>query len=198
MPDYVTQAAFDLYVRDKIGATTATEAALLVASLAAAEQAVNEYCVRNFVVVAVDAVATARVFIPDGTQRLLIDDARAVTSVSVDSTAVDSTLYQLEPLNNLSASGAYRPHERIFYLDSRWPISTRGKASVSVTARWGWAAVPAAVTEATKIIGKDIVQQRQTVGNLAAVGDIATSVRLNTYVRELLRPFIHPDRYGIA
>ena len=198
MPDYVTQAAFDLYVRDKIGATTATEAALLVASLAAAEQAVNEYCVRNFVVVAVDAEATARVFIPDGTQRLLIDDARAVTSVSVDSTAVDSTLYQLEPLNNLSASGAYRPYERIFYLDSRWPISTRGKASVSVTARWGWAAVPDAVTEATKIIGKDIVQQRQTVGNLAAVGDIATSVRLNTYVRELLRPFIHPDRYGIA
>jgi hypothetical protein len=60
-----------------------------------------------------------------------------------------------------------------------------------VTAAWGWAVRPAPVIEATKILAKDILMQRDTRNGVAAFGEFGSlRVRLNPYVEELLKPFV--------
>ncbi len=192
MPNYVTQAEFDAYVSDERGAATAP---LRAGALLAAERAVSEFCARSFAVAG--ASATARPYAPSGTPVLRIHDCTEVTSIVEDGATLASTAYQLEPYA-VSWSGASEPYRQVRRIDNDWVISTPGEASITVTAKWGWAAVPAEVAEATKIIGKDILQQRHTVGNIAAVGDFGGSVRLNTYVRQLLGPLRRAEAFGIA
>jgi len=192
MPNYVTQAEFDAYVSDERGAATAP---LRAGALLAAERAVSEFCARSFA--AAGASATARLYAPSGIDALRIHDCTEVTNIAVSGTTLASTTYQLEPYA-VSWSGASEPYQQVRRLDNVWTVSTPGKATITVTAKWGWAAVPAEVAEATKIIGKDILQQRHTVGNIAAVGDFGGSVRLNTYVRQLLGPLRRAEAFGIA
>ena len=194
MPDYVTLAEFESYVAAEMGATDAAHRA---SALAAAEAAVNQYCQRTFAVVAANATPTARTFVPDGTPVLRIHDARAVTAVSIDGTALSATDYQLEP-TTVSLTGRSEPYCQIRRLYVPWLVITPGYASVSVTARWGWAAVPAEVVEATKILGKDILQQRRTIGNMAQAGDFGGRVTMNTYVRQLLTPLRRAESWGIG
>jgi len=192
MPNYVTQAEFDAYVSDERGAATAP---LRAGALLAAERAVSEFCARSFAVAG--ASATARLFTPSGTPVLRIHDCTEVTSIAVSGSTVGSSTYQLEPYA-VSWTGAAEPYQQVRRLNDLWWILTEGEATITVTARWGWAAVPGEVAEATKIIGKDILQQRHTVGNIAAVGDFGGSVRLNTYVRQLLGPLRRAEAFGVA
>lgn len=192
MPNYVTQAAFDAYISDEMGTT---DAAIREGALAAAERAVSEYCARSFAVAG--ASATARLYAPSGTSVLRIHDCTEVTSIAVSGSTLTSTTYQLEPYS-VSWSGLTEPYQQARRLNDLWWILTEGEATITVTAKWGWAAVPGEVVEATKIIGKDILQQRHTVGNIAAVGDFGGSVRLNTYVRQLLNPLRRAEAFGIA
>jgi hypothetical protein len=197
VPDFVTQAEFDAYVATDPSAAAAS-ANHRASALLAAENAVREYCQRDFCVVAADATPTARSYVPDGSHILRIHDARSVTAITLDGATVSSADYQLEPPSSYSWSGRWRPYEQVVYLLHTWTGDTPGEASVSVTARWGWQAVPAEVVEVVKILGKDILQQRQTVGNLAAAGVFGGRVSMNTYVRTLLGPLRRLEAFGIA
>lgn len=192
--NYVSAAEFDAYVRDEMGATGAP---LRLAALKAAEAAVNEYCARSFAVVAVDATTTTRTYEPSGTSLLRIHDARAVTAIAVSGSTLSDTVYQLEPFTQ-SWSGRTQPYEQVRYLGGYWPIIVPGQATITVTGRFGWTAVPDEVVEATKVLAKDILQQRNTVGNMAAVGDFGGTVRMNTYVRTLLGPLRRAEAFGVA
>ena len=192
MPNYVTQAAFDAYVGDEQGSATAD---IRAGALLAAERAVSEFCARNFTVAG--ASATARLYAPSGGEVLRIHDCTEVSSIVVSGSTLSASSYQLEPYA-VSWTGASEPYQQVRRLNDTWSILTSGEATVTVTAQWGWAAVPAEVAEATKIIGKDILQQRHTVGNIAAVGDFGGMVRLNTYVRQLLGPLRRVEAFGVA
>ena len=141
--------------------------------------------------------ATARLYVPSGDSVLRIHDCTEVTSIAVSGTTLTASTYQLEPYA-VSWTGLATPYEQVRLLLDYWRIIVPGEATVTVTAKWGWTAVPAEVVEATKIIGKDILAQRHTVGNIAAVGDFGGSVRLNTYVRQLLAPLRRAEAFGIA
>jgi hypothetical protein len=194
MSSYVSLAEFNEYVSDEFGST---ESPLRQSALDAAERAVNEFCQRSFAVVAADATPTARLFVPSGTSILRIHDARAVTAVAVSGDTLAASTYQLEPVT-VSWSGLAQPYEQIRLLNWYFPVIVPGEATVSVTARWGWAAVPGEVVEATKILAKDILQQRRTMGNLVAAGDFGGVVRINTYVRQLLNPVRRVEAFGFA
>jgi hypothetical protein len=189
--DYVSQADFDLYIGDEFGAT---ESGLRLASLKAAERMINEHCQRSF---AVASTASARLFAPSGTPTLAIHDCTTVTAVSFNGAAVGSTLYQLEPIAR-SWSGLAEPYNSLRLLLSNWWIINPGEATVSVTATWGWVAVPDDVVEATKIIGKDILTQRRVTGNMATVGDFGGTVRMNSHAMALLRPLRSVHAFGFA
>lgn len=191
MTSYVTPAEFDEYVNNEFGAV---ESSLRLAALTAAERLVDEYCQRTFTVA---SGSSARLYVPNGSDVQRIHDCTAVSAITLDGATITSANYQLEP-TAVSWSGQSRPYEQVRYLLGAWIGATPGKAAVSVTATWGWAAVPADVVEAVKIAGKDILAQRRTVGNMATVGDFGGSVRLNTYVRQLLAPLRRVEAFGLA
>lgn len=194
MPDVLTVEQVARYVGSELAGA---DADLLSAALLAAEKAINHHCQRRFFV---GAASSARLYVPSRSDGVLrIHDCSAVASVSNDGTAVTSTDYQLEPLNALSWSGDARPYEQIRLLSGSWARTTTGEATVSVTATWGWPAIPAEVTEATKIMVKDLVAARDTRFGIAGFTDFAgVRVRENTQVAELLRDLRRVESWGIA
>lgn len=187
MPSLVSQADFDAYIRtdSTIGVVDAAHRA---SALAAAEMAAKLHCGRQFDVVSSGSTPTSRTFVPSGSSVLEIDDAIAVTLVEVDGVTLSSSQYQLDP-SPISRTGEARPYEEITLFYGEWVIYAPGKRTITVTGRYGWAAVPANVVEAVKILGKDILQQRSTVGNLVSTGDFGGRVAMNTYVQRLLAPY---------
>lgn len=192
MPNYVTQPAFDEYVGDQQGAGNVANR---TSALLAAERAVSEYCSRSFAVAG--DTATARTYAANDRQVLRIHDCTEVASIAVAGTTIASSTYQLEP-HSVSWTGLAVPYNQVRRLLDAWWVTSPGEATITVTAKWGWSAVPAEVVEATKIIGKDILAQRHTVGNIAAVGDFGGTVRINTYVRQLLAPLRRVEAFGVA
>jgi hypothetical protein len=93
-----------------------------------------------------------------------IHDCTTVTAVLNDGTAVPAWAsstggYQLEPINGIDWAGETRPYESIRYIGSRWKFDNY-RATVAVTATWGWAAIPDQVVRAGYVIAKDMWEFR--------------------------------------
>lgn len=73
-------------------------------------------------------------------------------------TTVDSSAYQLEPVNAAVASPEPRPFTQIRRLSGSWPraCSPQGRQElVQVTASYGWPSVPAAVRQACLLLANE-------------------------------------------
>ncbi len=187
---YVTLDEFKAYIGNQQGTTDNND---LTACLSAAERSVENYCQRSF---AVAGASSSRVYMPNDTAVQPIHDCTAVSAVTVSGSTVATTEYQLEPLNSVSLTGSARPYTQIRRLWSIWP-SWGGQAVLSVTATWGWAAVPDEVKEAVRLLAKDILLQRQVSSGVVG-GDFSYTVRLNPYVKMLLGPLRRAEAFGIA
>jgi hypothetical protein len=156
--------------------------ALLQDVLDAAHVGVRELTCRN--IDTADLVATERLFVPRYMPTLWIDDAAEVTSVVDYGTALTvDTHYQLEPVGNRATSGEYRPYSEIRRRGGWFP-SSDGFATVAVTARWGWTTLPEGAVTAVKILGKDILANRDVTFGIAAFTEMAgIRARENEQVR---------------
>lgn len=119
-----------------------------------------------------------------------IHDCTTVVSVTNDGTTVPvwSTStggYQLEPVNGLDWAGETRPFESIRYIGSRWRFDNY-RATVAVTATWGWAAIPEQVTRAAYVIAKDMWEFRnaQNTAGFEEFLDTKAKMLLKGYRRE--------------
>ena len=106
-------------------------------------------------------------------------------------TTWSSTDYQLEPLNSLARDSkpAWRLRAVGNYL---FPVDANGRACVEVTAKWGWPAVPAPVTQATMIQAARLVGRRDSrfgIAGAADVGELRLLARVDADVAVLLAPF---------
>lgn len=168
------------------GAPTEPPDPVVQAAIDAAEQAIAGYCGRAFVVA---SGSTTRIFAPtsDRSETIEIDDATAVTVVANSGSTIAATGYQLEPVNGINAAGMAVPYSRIRLFGTTWSQTYKGEASVSVTATFGWAAIPAAYTEAVKILSADILDNKDIRNGVAGFADIgAVRVRENASVTMLL------------
>jgi hypothetical protein len=191
---YATLDMFAEYTRDSAAATDAAQAA---AALLAGEQMVDDFCQRTFVVA---GAASARVYTPatSGSDILRIHDCTSITSVVEDGVTIPAGAYQAEPLNAIAQTGQARPYEQLRRLNSTWDWDY-GQASVTVTAAWGWAAVPDQVVAATLIIAKDVLQQRNNNSGVAGFGEYgAIRVRMNPLAINLLQPLRRVEALGIG
>ena len=194
MPRYTSYEGFAEYARDT---TSAADVATANAALLAAEALVDEFCQRSFTVA---TTSSARVYTPETNESevLRIHGCTAITSVVESGTTLTAAQYQAEPLNNLTISGMTVPYTHLRRYAGFWYYDL-GRPTVTVTATWGWAAVPAAVVEATYIIGKDILQQRNNNSGIASFGDYgAVGVRMNPFALNLLRPLRRSEAFGIG
>ena len=190
MADYIT--ATELKTRHNI--TVATNDTTLAEVVSEASLMVDGICGRRF---DADESASARVFYPTDGFCVTIDDALEITGVATDNaddgsygTAWSASDYQTLPLNGVGLNR-----------QSGWPttklvaVSTRSfpnhrRPSVEVTAKWGWAAVPADIKSATYFLAYRLFEERQapfgTVGN-ADFG--ALPIRDQRTVMKLLAPY---------
>lgn len=184
---------FKNYVRDQVS----TDDATTQAALDAATVMVADFCQRDF---ALAGTATARSYTPptSDTQVLRIHDCTTITSVVEDGATLSAGAYQAEPVNLVSWSGLTRPIEQLRRYGTPW-FYNQGRSTVVVTATWGWSAVPASVVDATKIIAKDILVQRNNNSGVAGFGEFgAVRVRMNPIAIDLLRPLRRVEAFGVA
>jgi hypothetical protein len=173
--------------------------ALISAAIDAAVNWIDNTCQRRFVVA---TTATARTYAPTSEQVLRIDDCTSVTIVSNNGTTVAASGYQLEPLNAPTRFGEAWPYTTIRLLTgTSWDTGTYvGQATATITATWGWAAIPPPVMESAKILAKDVLANRDLRFGIAAVsGDgFGISARANGTVTALLAPYRRAESWGIA
>lgn len=186
-----TPQELKLYMRNEILAVDDTIYALATAN--AIEQ-VNTYCQRDFTVA---SAATARSFKVSGTSCILrIDDCTTVTTV-VDTSTLAATDYQLQPLNSRTTDGIPVPYEQIERLQTYWTGDSATRL-VTVTATWGWLAIPSSVKMAGLIIAKDIVKQRDNNSGVADFGQFgAVRVKVNPIALNSLARFRRVEAFGL-
>lgn len=118
-----------------------------------ATQMIQQYCQRQFTA---DDAASARVFVPESYYLAFTEDFYTTTGLVVESDpGLDGSFsqtwttddYQLEPLN-LEQYGEAWPYHTLRTIGSLWFPEDYGRATLRVTAKWGWASVPSAVKQA--------------------------------------------------
>ena len=155
------------------------------AALAAAKTILNNSCGRQFVIA---SGSSARVFVPASYELVYIDDCTSVSSVTSDGQSVSASYYQLEPLNGRTVAGESVPYHKIRRITGLWSVGANPReATISVTATWGWAAIPSEIIEACKILTKDIIANRDVkFGIVDATEAGAIVARTNPVVRQAI------------
>lgn len=184
-------------LRARLGISDTTDDARLTNALAAASRGIEHETRRQFN----DAgSATARVFAPTSRWDALVDDFSTVTGlvIKTDSggdgtfaTTLSSTDYELWPLNGIQDGESGWPYYWVRAVESRWfnTLNTR-RATIQITARWGWAAVPAVIKEATLIVAAEIFKLKDAPFGVAGFGDYgAVRVRQNPMVNAMIKPY---------
>lgn len=165
---------------------SATYDDLLTQALESASDEIERHCNRQF---NKDTAPSARVYVPDTYHLVQVDDFHTTTDLVVE---VDGsgdgvfeqaiTDYELFPLNGVVEGQPGWPFYRIRPLNGAlfycsFPYSR--KATVRVTAQWGWAAVPPPVKQACLILAAENFQLKD-----APFGVVGTDTFGEVRIRE--------------
>lgn len=189
-PRYLPVATFKQWWKTEIDA----DDTLIEAAINAAETAIDNALQRRMVVAS--GSDSARVFRPDGTSILYFDDCVSVTSIVENGTTLTSgTDFVLEPLNGLSATGEAWPYYRALRYGRDW-YCDGPKATVTITADWGWSAIPYEVVESCKIVASDMLSNRDMRNGLVAITEAGgVGSRENLTVRNMVAKYRGPRAY---
>lgn len=183
--------------------TTVTGDADCERAIEAASRTIDGICGRRFYS---DAAATARTYHAEAYWSVLVDDFHTTTDLVVKTDTGDdgtfettwaSTDYELLPRNGIMNGVEGWPYTTVRAVEGRtFPCGKR--ASVQVTAKWGWAAVPPAVEQACVIAALDFWKAKDAPFGIAGIeGDgTVARVRSNPQVRALLAPFMKGTGVG--
>jgi len=173
----------------------------IAGSLAAAVTAINAYCYRTF---AVPSSATARLFVADDCHVLTVPDIANNSGLIIvaDGVTLAAADYQLEIFpgqpGQVTAEGRTVPYRYIRRVGGEWRIPRDGVANLTITASWGWPAVPDDVKLATKLLARDYLLARDTGFGITQVGDFSRRVTENSVVAGLLGPLRRAEAFGLA
>jgi hypothetical protein len=186
-----------------LGIADSVDDVQLAAALAASESMIDGYCERSF---AVAGTATSRVYSAATYDLLFIDDATTITLVETSSAADGvwdgvwaAADWQGEPLNGVSG-GLSWPYTRLRAVGGRYYPRTNA-AAVRVTGTWGWAAVPAVVTQST--IQQTLRLWKRLDSALGFAGGPETGLirvgrSIDADVAQLLAPYRRNPAGGVA
>lgn len=189
---YITLAELKSYM----GLETSEKDAIVQDSIDAAQEAIDEYCKRQFN----DAgQATARKFSPNDPGLCFVDDFHTEAGFLLRTDDDDDGNYEsqwggedyeLRPLNALEKVPA-RPLWQIYAVGNQFRFRDTRHANVQVTARWGWAAVPSNVRQAAFILGSDNFQLKDSRLGLAGSDQFGQIIRVrdNKMAESKLKPF---------
>lgn len=168
----------------------------------AASRLVDRYTHRRFWQ---DSTVVVRVYTPTDSQTLITDDISTTTGLVVktddnwdgtyentwtEDDRTGSYGYALEPAN---AGDDSKPFTRLIALAGAWP---RLRYGVQVTAKFGWAAVPTEVAQATLLLARRVHQRKDVpfgIQNSPDLGEPILLRRADPDVSNLLDPFCRWD-----
>lgn len=182
-------------LKTRLGIGDTNDDTVLGNALSTASRAVEKYCRRQFN----DAGSvSARVYNPLNRQLVYVDDFSTVTGQVIEldtdddgtfETIVVSTDFQNEPLNGIRDGVPGWPYWRIRAVESEYFRNGR-RPTVRVTARWGWAAVPAPVKEATLALAEETFKMKDSPYGIAGMGEFGfVRVRENPKIVSLLKDY---------
>lgn len=181
-------------LKSYVNETTGNLDSLLQQCLTSASRAIDSYCGRRFYA---DTNASARTYRlpdrvvcdPDG-ELLIVDDISTTTGLVVEVGSGSSwstvTDYDTAPENALAQG---KPITYLHRQYNTWASSAR--ATVRVTAKWGYPAVPDEVLQATLIQAARLFKRKDSVGGMTGNDDFGfvRVSRVDPDVQALLRPF---------
>lgn len=211
---YATLAALKTYLT---GLNDTNDDTKLTLALDAASRSIEGATGRQF---NLDTGLTQRIYFATAPTVALVDDFSSTTGLVVETDMDDdgiyeltwaSSDYQLEPINGIINGVAGFPYSRILavgahffpvagrrgfgeeygqpWVDSSWPLVHR-RASLRVTATFGWPAVPAAVQQACIVLAEELFKLKDAPFGVAGWGEYGQiRVRENPKVAELLRRY---------
>jgi hypothetical protein len=191
---YVTTQELTDYLRS----TVVADDVEFDAARLAAEAAIDDYCQRTFTV---PTTATTRTFVPTDCYVQTVPDIANTTDLAIvdNGATLSAGQYQLEispgQVGPISMSGRSWPYTQIRRMAGSWYMDPYGNDSLTVTARWGWAAIPPEVILATKLLARDFLLARDTAFGIVQVGDFSRLIDGNKIVEGLLFPLRRPEAY---
>jgi hypothetical protein len=161
-------------------------------ALDVASAEVDAWCQRSF---AVSGSTSAKVYHQTTTGLLLVDDFSTTTGLVVadnETTLTVGTDFYVDP-----AGMPGHPFYRLRFYPYRWSMPS-WEPLVSVTAAWGWTAVPEQVKRATILLAADLMTAAgNSFGFVGVDVGAPTRVRQNLIVAGLLAPFRRGDRTAL-
>lgn len=198
-PDYCTDDDLKAWLR--IGDTD--DDSLLAYAITAASRIVDAYCGRQFgqITSAVTRYYTWAGSVYDYRDVLLTDDLYTVTDLVVgldtdgdgdnDQTLTSGTHFDLWPAN---AALDGQPWKGLLLRQASTHRYNRYARGLAITARWGWAAVPAAVVQATLLLAAELFARRNAPFGVAGSPELGSEMRLLAQVDpdavNALRPYM--------
>jgi hypothetical protein len=195
MTDYITRAQLKAHL--SIPVLDTDDDVALARVVASTSRAVEKWCRRR--TFGQDAAASTRTFHADGYGCVYVDDIATATGLAVATDDDDdgvfeqswtvSTDFALEPVNALADD---LPVTRLVAVGDLWFPAGCARASVSVTATFGWPAVPDEVVEATLIKAARLFGRKDTPNGVAGSGEfgvVRITNREDPDVVALLAPF---------
>lgn len=169
-------------------------------ALSGASRGIESCCHRQFN----DAGSeSARVFYPKSGYLVRTDDFQSTAGLVIQTDpnrdAVfeitwTSASYELKPLNGIVDEQTGWPYSRICAVPGTGlTFPCTGRASVKVTARWGWAAIPSPIKLATLILAEDLAKLKDLPfgsggygewGRIKARENPNVMLRIAPYIRE--------------
>jgi hypothetical protein len=178
---YATKDQLSAYLELQSAAATSKQALLEQAVLAASKE-VENFCGRQFNKA---DTASARLYRPSSCRSTTVDDFWSTDGLIIRVAYASGTFgsewlasdYRLYPLNGVVDGVPGRPYRRIHLNNLIWSF-TNGEL-VEVTAKWGWATVPADVHQATLLLAaKHFHQRKSPVGDKAGFSESGGVVKV--------------------
>lgn len=159
---YISVTEFKSYLVGPANANLSGQDDQFEDAISTASREIESYCARQFNKA---ESATAREFEPDSSYWCYVDDFWTTTDLVVKldssgdgsfSTTLSASQYELSPANGVVDGMTGWPYSKIRLLGGTFPCSYGGRSrTLQVTAKWGWAMVPAPVRAATKIMAAE-------------------------------------------
>ena len=182
-----------------VSSTDAVDDTNIATAVAAANDAVVQYCGRNFDKVEVTGV-TPRRFRPRSPYTCDVDDFWTTSGLiikgdpgldGVFEQTWSTAMYSLEPLNGLKY-GQPSPYETIRVTRTQWFVMWT-QPTIEVTAAWGWAAIPDAVFQATLLVANRLFGRKDSrdgvIGGYSDMGPVRVSKYEDPDATRLLDPY---------
>lgn len=195
---YLSIGEFKNYLVGQANASLTGQDAQYEDAIQTASREIENYCARQFNRA---EEVSAREYQPDGCTYVDVDDFYDVDSLQVrvdlngqfpDSTILDPSQYELSPANGIVDGVTGWPFYRIRLLNGlRFPSSYSGRSRVvQVTAKWGWATVPAPVKAACKIMAAETWKLKDAPFGVVGLDEFGVvRVRQNKLAVSKLAPY---------